>query len=61
MAAGRPGGQGSGDVTFNRTQSPDGDVTDKSEFEGFKQVSPKPTSEAVKTMALPLGELARSD
>ena len=38
-----------------------GEETDKSEFEGFKQVSPKPTSEAVKTMALPMGELARSD
>ena len=35
--------------------------TDKSEFEGFKQVLLQPTLEAVKTMALPLGELARSD
>ena len=38
-----------------------GEETDKSEFGGFKQIWLKPASKAVKTMALPLGELARSD
>ena len=53
--------EGTGDVILHSTRSPDGEVTDKSEFEGFKQIPPQPTLEAVKTMALPLGELARSD
>ena len=48
-------------VRFVRCAISSGEETDKLEFEGFKQISPKPTLEAVKTMALPMGELARSD
>jgi hypothetical protein len=36
---GPPGGEGTGGVILCRTQSPDGEETDKSEFEGFKWVS----------------------
>ena len=48
-------------VTLVRYVISSGEEADKSEFEGFKQVLLQPTLKAVKTMALPLGELARSD